>query len=167
MEEQQDASHSSSFERPKELLLTKNAIADLHQAAKWSYVISLIGFIYFGLVILFSLGLFVSFSRGLMDGFLSLVSPFATSSSGSLIAYPIIIYTIFSAIGLIPFLYLYRFSVRTKAAISNLDSLVLSEAFESLKSHYRFVAILLLLVITIQLLVALPAIFMAISLFSL
>jgi len=96
MENQSELEHNS-FEKKDELLLSKEAIRFLGKAANWSYIISIIGFIYVGLVILMA---FVN-----IRVFASLVGSITGSTSGALVAYPIVFYFIVLAVGFIPLFY--------------------------------------------------------------
>jgi|AntAceMinimDraft_1070359.scaffolds.fasta_scaffold14523_4 hypothetical protein len=157
MENQSELEHNS-FEKKDELLLSKEAIRFLGKAANWSYIISIIGFIYVGLVILMA---FVN-----IRVFASLVGSITGSTSGALVAYPIVFYFIVLAVGFIPLFYLFRFSVLAKKAVKGLDSALLTDAFIKMNSHYKFIGIFLLIVIFLQLLIGIPALFMAINMFG-
>ena len=158
MKNQSETEHNS-FEKADELNLSKEAIQLLRKTANWSYIISIIGFVYIGLV---TLMIFLNLRM-----FVKLVTLLTGSTSGGLVTYPIAFYFILLTLGFIPLFYLFRFSVFAKKAVKNLDVALLTDAFKKLKSHYKFVAIFLLIVISAQIMIGIPALFMVLSMFGL
>jgi hypothetical protein len=57
------------------------------------------------------------------------------------------------AIYIFPLYYLYQFSVKLKKALTQKDDEVLASAFEMLKSHYKFVGVFTIIILSIYILV--------------
>jgi hypothetical protein len=51
-----------------------------------------------------------------------------------------------------PLYYLYQFSVKLKKAVTSKDDEVLANAFEMLKSHYKFVGVFTIIMLSIYIL---------------
>lgn len=103
------------------------------QISKWTLFFAVLLFIVFGLVSL--LGLFAAFSGGAMGvvGGLFFVA----------------IYGVFL---FLPGLYYYRFSTQMKQALATEDNDQLEQAFINLKRFYRFIGILVIVIIALYLL---------------
>ena len=104
----------------------------LSEISKWSYFLSIMGFIGVGLMVL--AGIFIGFFSGLNN---------LAGSSNTLynLGYSMgigLFYIVLALIYLFPVIYLFRFSKRVKSALklnSNEDFRI---AFLNLKSHYKF-----------------------------
>ncbi len=110
----------------------------LKETAKWAKFISIVGFVFIGLMVIFAMfagALFSSFSSDLGADFP--FPPFLFSA----------IYLILAAIGFFPILYLYRFANNMQIALSRGDQDVLQSSFENLKAHYKFYGIMLAIVL--------------------
>jgi uncharacterized membrane protein len=103
------------------------------QISKWTLFFAVLLFIVFGLVSL--LGLMAAMAGGV-----------AGVIGGLLIV------AIYGAILFFPALYYYRFSTQMKQALNTDDSGMLDQAFINLKRYYRYVGILIIIVIAFYLL---------------
>ncbi len=131
----------SSFNDPRELRLNPNAKRFLNEAAGWARFLSLLGLVLIALqalVVLSSL-LFGSFS-GLSMG----------SFEGSVI---MLIYGLLALFYFFPLYFLFLFSVRAKRAIATDDEVALEECFGYLRSHYKFIGIIILIMLAVYVLV--------------
>ena len=119
----------------KELEITKEIGGYLHQAGKWSKFLAIVGFVLMGLMI------FAGFIMGI-------VMSFIPSESMSMMPFPPfligVVYLIISAIYFFPILYLYRFSTNIRQALFTNNQNQLTKAFNNLRAHYRFIAILMI-----------------------
>lgn len=113
----------------------------LQETAKWSYFLSIIGFVFIGFMVLGAL------FAGMMLGALS--SEMGYGMGGSFIS---IIYLVGAGLYFFPILYLFRFSSKAKIALRSGSDAELTEAFQNLKSHYKFMGILTIVVIGFYLL---------------
>ena len=126
--------------------LTHESIGYLDQIRKWTTFFSILGFI--GIAFMFIVGIFIG-------SIFSKIFPFANSGFPfSLIG---IIYFILGIIYFFPALYLYRFSIYSKNAVKNNDSNEIGIALKNLKSHFKFLGILMIIILSIYLLIGIGA----------
>lgn len=107
----------------------------LNETRKWTMFIAIIGFVGIGflVVLAFSVGTIMEMSQQDM--------PFPSYTFT-------VIYLLLAVLYFFPVLYLYRFSVNIKKAIDDSSSAGLLEAFANLKAHYKFIGILLIVMLT-------------------
>lgn len=110
----------------KIIRLDDNGISQLAETWKWTMFLSIAGFIFVGLMIIFMVVLLVA--KGLLF-------PPATFLPLLLIC---LIY-------IIPIFYLYKFSFFSRQAINQTETRFLSISLKYLKFHYRFMGILLII----------------------
>ena len=108
----------------------------LKETAKWTRFLSIVGFVVIGFMVL------ASFAFG---------SIFSAMPTADLMPFPPIIFTVmyllFAALYFFPILYLYRFSTSMLKAIDFQNQTDLEHAFSNLKSHYKFIGILTIIVL--------------------
>ena len=121
----------------KELVLNNYAIGFLKETAKWSFFMSVTGFI--GIAFMVVVGLFMG------TIFSSLPNTESLPFGGALMTF---IYLLIAILYFFPMLYLYRFSIKMKASLVRNDEEELVEAFSNLKSHYKFVGILTIVMLS-------------------
>ncbi|NEN25298.1 DUF5362 domain-containing protein [Cryomorpha ignava] len=138
----------------QELTLSPNAISFLHETRKWVNFMAILGFIGIGLMVIF--GLFAGTIFGAM------ASEMGTPAAG-FSGFFGIFYIFVALLYFFPVMYLYKFGSKLKIALNSHDNGALEGAFENLKSHYKFVGILMIIVMSFY---VLAAIFMAIAGFS-
>jgi hypothetical protein len=126
----------------EQLTLTSRAKGFLKETAKWCKFLSILGFI--GLGLLFLSSFFISTIYGSM--------PQATSMPFNLGTAMTIFYILMIVIYIFPLYYLYQFSVKLKKAVTSKDDEVLANAFEMLKSHYKFVGVFTIIMLSIYIL---------------
>ncbi|MFB1041317.1 MAG: DUF5362 family protein [Polaribacter sp.] len=126
----------------EQLTLTSRAKGFLKETAKWCKFLSILGFI--GLGLLFLSSFFISTIYGSM--------PQATSMPFNLGTAMTIFYMLMIVIYIFPLYYLYQFSVKLKKAVTSKDDEVLANAFEMLKSHYKFVGVFTIIMLSIYIL---------------
>ncbi|MCG9792736.1 DUF5362 family protein [Flavobacterium algicola] len=110
----------------------------LKETAKWTYFLSILGFVGIGILVL--VGFFIqsifaklgSISGGMMGN----------QMGGGFIGS---FYIIMAVIYFFPVYYMFKFSTKIKSALKLGDSLELKNAFRFLKSHFKFVGILCLI----------------------
>ncbi|MDP9041061.1 MAG: DUF5362 family protein [Bacteroidota bacterium] len=136
-----------------ELHLDQPSINYLSEAARWSRFLSVIGFIYCGLIVI--LGLFFgSLMTHMMPGMGNDATMPAMISSSFFGFF-------FITMGLImffPALYLYNFSTKIRRAIANNDQPLLTDALKNLKSFFKFYGILVVVVLSFYALAVIAAI---------
>jgi heme/copper-type cytochrome/quinol oxidase subunit 2 len=118
-----------------ELQLDQSSINYLNEASRWSRFLSILGFIYIGLLIIAGI-LFGSFGNSLMPGS---DAEMPMRLSGVFIS---LIFILMALVLFIPVLYLFNFSSKMRKALRNNDQPVLTEALKNLKSFFKFYGIL-------------------------
>lgn len=137
MEEIVDTSEESKVEE-FELQLNESAKGFLKEAAKWAYFLSILGYIGIGLIVL------AAIFAGTLFGFIGNMMPLEqmgmfSSAFGIFIT---VVYLLIAALYFFPIYYLNRFASNLRAAFRDNDSETLAKSFEYLKSHYKFIGIL-------------------------
>ena len=127
------------------LTLDTDGRHQLKQIRKWTALLSILGFVFLALIVLISVVALVNI-KGVAENQRQLLTVVPLMLMGVIYYFPIF--------------YLWKFSKHSKEAITNNDTLKLSSALRYLKSHYKFMAILIL-VIAIGYLVAGGAMFMS------
>ena len=126
----------------EQLTLTSAAKGFLKETVKWCKFLSILGFIGLGLLLLSSF--FISTIYANM--------PQAASMPFNLGTAMTIFYILMIAIYIFPIYYLYQFSVKLKKALTSKDDEVLAIAFGMLKSHYKFVGVFTVIMLSIYIL---------------
>lgn len=135
MEELEDI----SMEAPtRELKLSDEAMSYLTEISGWGRFLAIAGFVGMGLMVLAGLlfGLFYS-SLGTREKL-----PFHPEFFG-------LIYFVLAMIYFFPLLYLYRFSTKVKVAVQSKDEETLTYAFQNLKSHYKYLGIMVVILLAL------------------
>ncbi|MEO1050546.1 MAG: DUF5362 family protein [Bacteroidota bacterium] len=108
--------------------------AHLDEIKKWVKFLSILGFIFVGFMVLIALFMGTVFS-----------------SLGADLPLPGILFTfmylVIAALYFFPILYLFKFSSALKTALASDNEQALAEAFGNLKSHYKFIGILSIIVL--------------------
>ena len=110
----------------------------LKETAKWTKFLAILGFVGIGLMVLGSLVLLFAPSSLMSNGDF----PFGGK------IFMMLLYLAFAVLYYFPISYLYQFSENTKKAIENNDSNAIRDAFEFLKSHYKFMGILTIILLS-------------------
>lgn len=139
-------STTSSFDN-FELHFNELAKEHLKEAGKWAYFLSIIGFIGLGLIAL--IAFFVMAAGSMVSSF----SPGMGAMGGMGIGVIAFIYLIMVLLYFFPIMYLYRFGSRIKRAIAENNAEQLTAGLESLKSHYKYIGILTIVIISLYALV--------------
>ena len=115
----------------------------MRETAKWARFLSIVGFIFIGLYVLLALMMFAM--GGAMDaasenmdgmGGMGMMGAVGGAAMG-------VIYLICALIYFFPILYLYRFASNTLSALDSNNTDQLTNGLENLKSHYKFMGILM------------------------
>ena len=118
--------------------LTTEAISYLEEIRKWSLFFAVIGFIGIGLMVI--LGIFIG------RIFSNLGYPYANANFPT--AFIGVIYIAMAVIYIFPVIYLYKFSISCKQAIRQKDHETMASAFKNLKSHFKYMGILMIIVLS-------------------
>ena len=115
----------------------------LNEAAKWATILSIIGFISIGLLII------MSFSIG------SIMASLPNSNLGVSTQLISMVYLIIAGVYFIPIYFLYQFGVKTKKALEANDTDLLTFGLKKLKSHYKFIGIVMIIVFSMNIVILL------------
>lgn len=129
----------------EKLFVTETAKNYLTQSAKWAKFLAIVGFVIVGFMVL--LGLFFGTFMGMMSSSLGSAESSAIEAMGAG-AFGLI-YVLLALLYFMPTLYLYRFSTRTKRALIDDNSEMLTDALGQLKSMFTFMGILTLIFVII------------------
>jgi len=121
-------------ETSQELSLTSQAIDHIRVMAKWGRFLSIVGFVFIGLLIIIAL-----FAGAIFSSMASDVPGFEVPGMGGFIT---VLYLLFAALYLYPTVKLYQFSSRAKLAIARNSTPELTESLGNLKSVFSFMGIL-------------------------
>ncbi len=139
-----ETTYSSNLGQANEsnLMLSPSSKIFLRETAKWSNFISIIGFIGIGLMVLASF--FIGSIFSMIPNY-NQAMPFPTFFLSG-------IYLILALIYFFPVYYLYQFSSKLKRAFAHEDNTTLESSFEYLKSHYKFLGIFTIVMISFYIL---------------
>ena len=131
-----------------EIVLDKKSLTYLTETRKWTMFFAVLGFIFIGLMVLGALFLMVFGMAG--HGF--------GSNRGAMVGGAMsIVYLLFGFLYFFPIYYLLKFSVNMKKAIEQNEHKDFAVAFEYLKSHYKFIGILTIVILSLYILIGIIA----------
>jgi hypothetical protein len=122
----------------------------LNETRKWTMFLAIVGFVFLGLILIASLAV------------LAAGSSMAIPGMASFMFIPLFLICV---LYFFPIYYLYQFSVLSKKALAAQDNGLLTTAMKYLKMYYKFVGILVIVILSIYIVVILIAL-AAGSLFS-
>jgi uncharacterized membrane protein YjgN (DUF898 family) len=142
-----------------ELHLDDSAKGFLREVGKWAYFLSILGFIMVGFFVVFAL------FAGMIFSSIGQMMPMRQagmfgSSFGMIIPF---FYLLIAALYFFPIYYLNKFASNLKLALKNNDSATLASSFEYLKSHYKFIAIMAIVILSFYALFIIGAIVVALA----
>lgn len=140
-----------------ELQLNESAKGFLKEATKWAYFLSILGFIGVGFVVLAAIFAGVIFAN--IGHFNKSMRSFGLMG-GSLIS---AIYLVVAALYFFPIYYLNRFASKANLAIRDNNSALLATSFNYLKSHFKYIGVMALIVLCLYLFLFASAIVAAIA----
>lgn len=127
---------TSVFEK-FELHLDESAKDFLKETAKWAYFLSILGFIGVGFFVI------IAIFAGTIFSTLGSTMPGMGAYGGSFGVVMSVMYLVLAAVYFFPVYYLFKFSSNAKKAFRENDSEALTTSFGYLKSHYKFIGILM------------------------
>lgn len=154
MENEFSSSSSSSLFG---LSINENSKTELAEAARWARFLAIIGFIMCGLIVLagiFAGSFFSMFMSSGMQDFEGMDGG-VPAGMGGIMA---VVYIIVALIYFFPCLFLYRFAKQMKTAIATNEQGALNSSFQNLKTLFRFMGILTIIMIVIYVIAILIAI---------
>lgn len=132
----------------------------LDTTRKWTMFFAILGFVFIGLMLVLSLvaGSFLgSLTKGMsgMEGMEGMETARAVGGFASIMMFIVVL--IIAVIYFFPLLFLFRFSKHAKNAVVNYDANELNLALKNLKSYWKYVGILVIIVLVVYLIVFLIA----------
>jgi hypothetical protein len=135
-----ETNYYSEAYNEKGLHLSELSYGFLGEVAKWAKFLSILGFISIALMVIASFFMGAAMATmGNVD--LSTVAYFKW-------LFPVI-YIIIAIVYVFPIYYLYKFSINTRSALDSGNTDLLTDAFRYLKSHYKFLGIMMIIVLCI------------------
>jgi hypothetical protein len=124
-------------QEPQKIEIGLETLNDLNTARKWTMFLSVIGFIFLGLLI----------ALGLLTG--TFLSAFYSNETTTGIpdSLFIILFFALAIISFFPVIFLYRFSKHTSIAVKTLDVKELKKALKYLKRYFVYIGILVIIII--------------------
>jgi len=128
----------------------------LHETARWGKFLSIIGFIFSGML---AIGSFFAPALYSKTTAFSELDPSVTTAISTTI---VVVYLAFAILLFFPCLYLNRFSVKMRTALSSMNQENLEESFQNLKSLFKFYGIFTIIILSFYILVFAIAILVAV-----
>lgn len=122
-----------------EIQLNERSKAFLLEIAKWSKFLSIVGFVGIGLMAL----------GGIVLLLLAVMNPYSRAVDGGPIVGMTLLYLILAVIYFFPVYYLFKSSVGLKNGINAMNEDDLTSGFENLKSHYKFLGIFMIVILSL------------------
>ena len=123
-----------------ELNLNAHSKSFLKEIAGWTYFLSIIGFIFVGLLILIAVS---------ANSIYNNMAQFSQESPFDVGLFMTAVYVIVALIYFFPILFLFKFSKRLKSALKSKEDEELASALEILKSHYKFIGVFTIIVLSL------------------
>jgi len=123
-----------------ELQVDHLATAYLGETARWAKFLAIVGFVFCGLLALVAL-----FAGTIFSTAMSAFGGGGVSFMGG--AALTIIYLLLALLYFFPCLYLFKFASKMQVALRNNDQQQLGESFRNLKSCYRYLGILMIIIL--------------------
>ncbi|SDR99888.1 hypothetical protein SAMN05216503_1643 [Polaribacter sp. KT25b] len=123
----------------EQLTINTEAKSFLKETAKWAFFLSIIGFI--GIAFLVVLAIF--------SGVIFSAIPQAKEVPFDLGLAMTIVYLLFAVLYFFPVYYLMQFSNKMKKALATKDDTILADAFKVLKSHYKFIGVFTIIILSL------------------
>ena len=130
----------------EQLVLSDQSIGFLKETKKWTYFLSILGFI--GVAIMVLAGLIMGVVFSVVDVFSEI--PNKPNFPLGLIGF---IYIILAGVYFFPVYYLYKFSKDVGYALMVRDETRLAAAFRFLKKHFKFIGIMIIVLIALYIVI--------------
>lgn len=123
-----------------DLQLDQQSFSYFAESAKWAKFIAIVGFVFCGLMVIVALFAGTIFATM----FASMGSGMGMVGGGAFT----VVYLIFAALWFFPCLYLYRFATQMQQAIQSNEQNKIQQSLRNLKSYFRFLGILFIVVLS-------------------
>lgn len=129
----------------EQVTLNSKSKSFLREISKWTFFFSILGFIGIAFMVLGAI-LVGTVYAPMLD---MIAQQQGLSSLGLSLT---ITYLVMALLYFMPVLYLFQFSRKMKVALASKNDEVLADAFEKLKSHYKFIGVLTIIMISLYVL---------------
>ena len=126
-----------------EMKLNESAKGFLKETAKWAYFLSILGYIGIGFII------FVALFAGTLFSAMGKMNPTMGAMGSSFGIVMAVVYFLIALLYFFPVYYLNKFASNAKAAFKNNDSEILTTSLEYLKSHYKYIGIMTVVIFSL------------------
>jgi hypothetical protein len=133
-----------------ELQLDQPALNYLNESARWARFLSIMGFIFCGLMLITGI-----FFGSVLSGMMSAMNNETAMMGGGFLSF---IYIFCALIIFFPSLYLFNFSTKMRRAFRNNDQQVLNDSLKNLKSFFKFYGIFTIIILSFYALVIIAAV---------
>lgn len=124
------------------LELSELSISFLRETAKWARFLAIIGFICVAFMVVFALSVGAIFSA------MATLSPEFSALAAMPWIYSVV-YLLLAVVYAFPAYFLYKFSADTRVALEMRDSALLETGLRFLKSHYKFIGIMTIVIVVL------------------
>ena len=133
--------------------IPQESIYFFKETAKWTKLLAILGFVFIGFMVLaaFTMGTLMTAFGGEESLF-----PFQGILMGG-------VYLFLALLYYFPVMYLYKFSVKIKKAFITMDSVSFNSAIGNLKSHYKFIGVLTVIMLVFYAIVLLGVVVTALA----
>jgi len=139
--------NSQEGKEAKAMVLSAQSVVYLNEIRKWTMFLSILGFIFLGLLVIVSILMSTMFNTLAAD---SMPFPGMGIAIGG-------VYLLLGILFFFPIYYFYKFSSLSRKAIYNEDTETLTLAFKNLKSHYKFTGIFTIVLLGLYMVIFLVA----------
>ncbi len=128
-----------NLQDPVKMEISPETLANLNATRKWTMFLSILGFIFLGLLVF----------AGLATG--TFLTAFKAHESGMGVPEPLIIagFAIIALVYFFSILFLYRFSINIRDAVKENDIKKLSRAFRNLRTFFTYIGIIFIIALSI------------------
>lgn len=128
-----------SVQEDRKIEMGPETLNHLNSTRKWTTFLSVLGFIFLGLIIV----------AGLATSMFLTTFKTQEANLGIPESFMILIFIVVGAIYFFPVFFLFRFSRNTRDAIQNLDQQKLEKGFRNLRMYFTYIGILVIVVLSI------------------
>lgn len=123
---------SNTTAGPGGLTITGEGAGYLKETGGWAKFVAILGFFFVGVIVVVAFFYWFAYGKHGNTGFQTAMTAF---------------YLVMAALYFFPILYLFRFATKVVEAVKSGDTQTLTAALENLKSHYKFIGILMAIIL--------------------
>lgn len=139
-------------EEQQNIVVDEMSGAYIHEIGRWGKFLAIVGFIVIGLMIVASVFMMFAFSRlASYDEYGNATGAAYGQAMGGMLG---VLYLFFAGIYIYPTWTLYKYSTCIKRALVNKEQQEFNDAFRYLKSTFKFMGILMIIILSIYALIA-------------